>query len=277
MLTRMLADLHTHTLASDGQLSPADLLAGAAAAGVQLLAITDHDTLAGYRGLDATLASGCRIVPGVELSTTWRKLAIHVVGLNIDLHDATLLAGIGRQQQARSERAQLIAARLGKLGLHDTLTGAAQLAGSAGVSRAHFARYLVASGQCKSLHDAFRKYLGPGKAGDVRESWAALGEVIDWIHAAGGTAVLAHPAKYKLSNLKLEELARDFCAAGGDALEVISGQQDAALTTRLGKLAARHGLRASCGSDFHQPGQSWARLGGVAPLPPGCTPVWAGW
>ena len=118
---------------------------------------------------------------------------------------------------------------------------------------------------------------GAGKAGDIREMWASLDDVIGWIHAAGGIAVLAHPTKYKLTNLKLEELTRDFCTAGGDALEVISGQQDLSLTTRLGKLAARHGLLASCGSDFHQPGQSWARLGVVATLPRSCTPVWEAW
>ncbi len=273
----MLSDLHTHTNASDGQLDPAELLAGAHAAGVELLAITDHDTLAGYAELNSSLAPNCRIIPGIELSTTWLKIAIHVVGLNIDLQNPALLAGVARQRNARRERAQIIAAKLEKLGFRDVLTGAEQLAGPAEVSRPHFAKYLVESGQIKSIQDAFRKYLGPGKAGDVREMWAPLTDVIGWIHAAGGTAVLAHPAKYKLTNLKLEELSRDFCAAGGDALEVISGQQDISLTTRLAKLAARHNLRASCGSDFHQPGQSWARLGVVAALPRGCTPVWEAW
>ena len=273
----MLADLHTHTTASDGQLHPAELLAEAHAAGVQLLAITDHDTLAGYATINPGLATGCRIITGIELSTAWNKTGIHVVGLNIDMDNAELLAGVTRQRNARRERAQLIAKKLEKLGFHDVLQGAEQLAGPAEVSRPHFARYLVESGQIKSMQDAFRKYLGPGKAGDIREMWASLDEVIGWIHAAGGVAALAHPAKYKLTNLKLEELTRDFCAAGGDALEVISGQQDPSLTTRLGKLAVRHSMLASCGSDFHQPGQNWARLGVVAALPRGCTPVWEAW
>ena len=277
MLTAMLADLHTHTNASDGQLSPGELLAEAEAAGVQLLAITDHDTLAGYAALTPGLATGCRIIAGIELSTTWRKTGIHVVGLNIDLDNAELLAGVTRQRNARRERAQIIATKLEKLGFRDVLQGAAQLAGAAEVSRPHFARYLVESGQIKSMQDAFRKHLGPGKPGDVREMWASLDDVIGWIHAAGGVAVLAHPAKYKLTNLKLEELTSDFRAAGGDALEVISGQQDLSVTTRLGKLAARHNLLASCGSDFHQPGQSWARLGVVATLPRSCAPVWEAW
>lgn len=277
MLNAMLADLHTHSNASDGQLSPAELLAGAHAAGVQLLAITDHDTLAGYAALNRSLAADCRIIAGIELSTSWRKTGIHIVGLNIDLDNAELLAGVARQRDARRERAQLIATKLEKLGFRDVLQGARQLAGMAEISRPHIAKYLVDSGQIKSMQDAFRKYLGAGKAGDIREMWASLDEVIGWIHAAGGSAVLAHPTKYKLTNLKLEELTRDFCTAGGDALEVISGQQDLSLTTRLGKLAARHSLLASCGSDFHQPGQSWARLGVVAALPRSCTPVWEAW
>jgi len=273
----MIADLHTHTTASDGHLDPHELLAGAHAAGVQLLAITDHDTLAGYAELDRDLAPDCRIVPGIELSTTWRKIAIHVVGLNIDLKNPALLAGVASQSSARHERAQLIAMRLEKLGFRDVLSGAAQLAGSAGISRPHFARHLVESGQVRSMQDAFRKYLGPGKAGDIRETWAPLDDVISWIKDAGGVAVLAHPAKYKLTNLKLEELTQDFRRAGGDALEVISGLQDINLTNRLGRLALRHGLQASCGSDFHQPGQSWARLGAVAALPRDCVPVWEAW
>jgi len=277
MLRSMLADLHTHTRASDGRLAPAELLRAAHAAGVEMLAITDHDTLSAYAKLDTSLAPRCRIVPGIELSTTWKKIAVHVVGLNIDLQDSTLQTGVARQQTARRERAGVIANRLERLGFRDVLSGAEQLAAGAGISRVHFARHLVESGQIKSLEEAFRKYLGPGKVGDIRESWAPLDEVIRWIHAAGGTAVLAHPAKYKLTNLKLEELTRDFGAAGGDALEVISGQQDANLTARLGKLATRHGLLASCGSDFHQPGQRWAQLGLVAALPQSCTPVWERW
>jgi predicted metal-dependent phosphoesterase TrpH len=273
----MRADLHTHSNASDGDLDPAELLRSAHAAGVTMLAITDHDTTAGLAGLPQSEQSGCKLIAGIELSTCWRKIGIHVVGLNIDTANAPLAAGIERQQEARQRRAGVIAARLTKLGLHDTLAGASQLAGTAAISRVHFARYLADSGQVRSINEAFRKYLGAGKTGDVKDVWASLEEVIAWIHGAGGTAVLAHPAKYKLTNMKLEELAEDFRAAGGDAIEVISGKQDISITRRLGKLANRQGLLASCGSDFHRPGASWAQLGEVAPLPADCTPVWTAW
>jgi predicted metal-dependent phosphoesterase TrpH len=273
----MLADLHTHTNASDGQLSPAELLANAAAAGVELLAITDHDTISGITGLDKNVASGCTLIPGIELSTNWRKIGIHVIGLNIDPDNTTLLAGIMQQQAARLQRSQIIAAKLDKLGFQDTLAGATKLAGDSIIGRPHFARHLVDSGQVKSMKDAFRKYLGPGKPGDVRDVWAPMEDIIEWIHQAGGSAVLAHPAKYRLTNLKMEELTREFRDTGGDALELISGKQDSTLTARLGKLARRCDLLASCGSDFHQPGQSWAALGEVAALPADCTPVWESW
>ena len=273
----MLVDLHTHSNASDGRLSPTELLQNAAAAGVDLLSITDHDTIAGIATLENTTARHCTVIPGIELSTHWRKIGIHVVGLNIDLQNPALLKGIMRQQTARLQRSQRIAEKLEKLGFADALEGASQLAGDSIIGRPHFAQHLVNSGQVKSMKDAFRKYLGPGKPGDIRDVWASMEEVIDWIQQAGGSAVLAHPAKYRLTNLKLEELVREFHAAGGNALEVISGKQDLAVTTRLGKLANRTGLLASCGSDFHQTGQSWAALGEVAALPRDCRPVWESW
>jgi len=273
----MLVDLHTHTNSSDGQLSATDLLNHAAEAGLDMLAITDHDTTDGLASLDIGQVSGCKLISGIEFSTTWRKIGIHVLGLNIDTSNPVLSAGIERQQAARMQRAETISARLEKLGFPDSLSGAAAIAGNAGISRVHFARHLVDTGQVKSMKDAFRKYLGSGKPGDVRDGWASLEETIDWIHQAGGSAVLAHPAKYKLSNLKMEELVKEFRAATGDALEVVSGRQDDTLTTELGKLANRNELMASCGSDFHQPNQAWARLGEVAPLPVICIPVWESW
>lgn len=278
MLEPMISDLHTHTTASDGKLSPAELLGAAADAGVSVLAITDHDTVAGLLELHEPARGQCSVIAGIELSTTWKKTGIHILGLNIDPGNATLAAGIRRQQTAREQRAEIIAARLAKLGLVDTLAGAAAIANdTAQLARPHFAQYLVESGQVGSLQLAYRKYLGPGKAGDVRDFWPPMPEVIDWIAAAGGVAVLAHPGKYRLSKLKLAELVQDFRAAGGRGLEVISGQQEPALTAQLGALANRHGLYASCGSDFHGPGQIWAQLGKVAALPPEALPVWEAW
>ena len=202
---------------------------------------------------------------------------MHIVGLNIDLECTSLKAAIEQQRTARLQRAETIAHKLATLGFPDTLEGATKIANGAILGRPHFARFLVESGQVKTISIAFKKFLGQGKPGDVRENWPAMETVIGWISTAGGKAILAHPGKYKLSNLRLQELTKEFGEAGGQGLEVISGKQDEALTSRLGKLCQQHGLLASAGSDFHQPGQSWAELGNVKALPAGCTPVWENW
>jgi predicted metal-dependent phosphoesterase TrpH len=273
----MILDLHTHSNASDGQLAPQELLQRAAEYGVDVIAITDHDNVDGSVAAAGHIPDGLTLIPGIEFSTVWRKIGIHVVGLNIDLAAPALLAGIASQQLAREERTRRIAERLDKLGLKNTYAGAKKMAGNATVGRPHFARFLVESGQIKDIPEAFRRYLGRGKPGDIHNVWAPLDDIISWIRQAGGTAVLAHPGRYKLTNLKLEELTRDFATAGGQAIEVISGKQDAGLTRRFGKLANRYELLASCGSDFHQIGQHWAELGSIGPLPVDARPVWEHW
>ncbi len=272
----MLADLHTHTTASDGKLTPDELIAEAHSAGVSMLAITDHDTINAYKQLSPAPA-GLEIVPGIELSSRWRKLGIHILGLHINPQHPAMLTFARSQHAIRHARAEKIAARLEKLGYTNMLEGAKAAAGDGAIGRPHFARYLVESGQIKSEQFAFKKLLGQGKIGDVREEWPETDEVISQIKAAGGVAVLAHPAKYKLTNLRLEELVRDFAAAGGAGLEVISGKQALKLTEKLAGLASRNGLAASCGSDFHQTGQSWASLGQIPPLPENVRPIWELW
>lgn len=273
----MRVDLHTHSTASDGALSPRELLAQASAAGVDMLAITDHDSVAGYQAVVAHQPPGMRLISGTEISCYWASLCVHVVGLGIDVDAPVLVAGLAAQRAARAERAVSIATRLAKAGFADTLTGAQRIAGDAAIGRLHFAAHLVEVGAAKDYTTAFKKYLGTGKPGDVKSAWIDMPEAIDWITQAGGAAVLAHPAKYKLTQRKLEQLVRDFAAAGGHALEVVSGAQAPGLTDRLGRLAARHGLRASSGSDFHHPGQPWAALGTQPPLPASCQPVWQDW
>ncbi len=270
----MLADLHCHTTASDGALRPRDVLRRAAEQRVEMLAITDHDTVEAYSALDADSCAGVRIVTGIEFSTRWRGHTIHVVGLGIDLGCRALAAAVARQQSARVERAAVIARRLEKLGFTDMLAGARRIAGSAPVGRPHFAQYLVRTGQVRSISTAFRKYLGPGKPGDVRHHWPDLATGVDWIRAAGGTAVLAHPGKYRMTAAKLGALTDEFRACGGRALEVLCGQQPRDLTHRLARICNDHGLHASCGSDFHAPGQPWSELGRFGRLPDGCRPVW---
>lgn len=268
-------DLHTHTSASDGQLAPAALLDRARVRGVTHLAITDHDTLAAYDALDCP--AELTLIPGIELSTRWRKRGVHVVGLQVALDNDELNNGIAQQQQARTLRARKIADRLVKAGLPDVYSEVMTLAGGSNVGRPHFAQHLAAAGHVRTIADAFKKYLGDGKAGDVREVWADMAEVIRWIQAAGGTAVLAHPAHYRLTRTKLCELLGDFVAAGGTAMEVISGKQEQRETRKLAELASDFELLASVGSDFHRPDASWADLGCCAELPADCRPVWDSW
>ncbi len=273
----MIFDLHTHSTASDGSLSPRELLSRAADYDVSCLAVTDHDTVDAYAALDASINSAVTVVPGIELSTCWAGRNIHIVGLNIDPDNSDLAAGIRQQKLARLRRAEKIAARLAKKGLGNSLEKVAQLANGANIGRPHFARYLVDEGLVADFGQAFRKYLGNGKIGDVRQFWAPMEDVIAWIRAAGGTAVLAHPAHYKLTNTRLRLLAEDFIAAGGQALEVASGIQTKQLTDKFCNLAEDLQLLASCGSDFHGPGNSWSEVGKFTRLPANCRPVWEHW
>lgn len=273
----MIYDLHTHSDASDGTMSPLALVRHAAVCGVDVLSITDHDTVAAYRQLGTLPPGSPLLVPGIELSTTWSGRGVHIVGLNIDPDNAVLRHGIAAQQAARAARAETIARRLEKLGLGDAREAVSDGAGGAGVGRPHFARYLVDNGYVSDVATAFRKYLGDGKPGDVRSGWASLTDVVRWIRAAGGSAVLAHPAKYRLTRTKLCALIEDFMSAGGIALEVVSGQQEADVTRRLGALAGDYGLAASSGSDFHDPSTTWSAPGRFAKLPGTLRPVWDLW
>jgi len=269
-------DLHSHSNASDGAMHPSALLQYAAECGVDALAITDHDTLDAFDRIHSP-AAGVQLITGIELSTSWRRIGVHVVGLDIDPANAILRRGVAAQQQARHERVRLIARRLQTAGLPDLLDATLELAAGGWVGRPHFAGQLVAAGIVKDTRTAFRKYLGAGKAGDVRCHWAPLEAVVAWINAAGGIAVLAHPARYRLTRTRLRALATDFRNAGGRAIEVVCGTQQDGNTAALARLAADLGLAASCGSDFHDPSLSWSRPGRYSPLPSGLQPVWKTW
>jgi predicted metal-dependent phosphoesterase TrpH len=273
-------DFHTHTTASDGSLTPVELVARAAAAGVETLAITDHDTVAGLDALFADAGNAdlpLEIVPGIEFSTTWNKLAIHIVGLNIRLDSEVLRDAVAFQQRARHERGEEIGRRLEKLGIENACEGARQYATGDQLGRPHFARHLVERGYVKDTRTAFKKYLGHGRAGDVKNCWPELPVVIDWIKQAEGVAVLAHPIDYKLSRTRLRALVADFAGAGGDAVEVALPEVDGQAMSSLAALAAEFGLAASMGSDFHSPEHRWRQLGSVPPLPAGSVPVWSLW
>jgi predicted metal-dependent phosphoesterase TrpH len=269
-------DLHTHTTASDGVLKPRELVALAERRGVRVLSITDHDTVAAYAELE-DLQTELRLVPGIEFSTQWRRMEVHIVGLDIRLDEPALIRGIALQQQSREQRAERIAARLEKLGLPDPLPAVQAIAGTRAAGRPHFARHLVDTGRVADMGQAFKKFLAVGKPGYCRPEWAALDEVIAWIQDAGGTAVLAHPAHYNLTRTKLAGLLTAFAEAGGNAMEVVSGVQSPEVTASLARLCVKQGLLASCGSDFHQVRAGGAQPGGFDALPPSCTPVWQDW
>lgn len=233
--------------------------------------------MSAYTDSAVQMAEDISVIPGIELSTQWAGYGIHIVGLNVDPANAILRNGVVRHQDVRERRAEEIAVRLAKAGIPGSLPRVQEIAAGRSIGRPHFAQHLVEIGAVKDSKQAFKKYLGAGKAGDVRRGWATMEKVIHWISSAGGTAVLAHPAHYRLTHQKLRRLLEDFRHAGGLALEVISGSQQPTVTKAMARVANDHGLLASCGSDFHRPQSSWSDLGRFAPLPQDCTPVWSDW
>ncbi len=271
----MIFDLHCHTNCSDGALSPEALISRATDKGVSVLSITDHDTIAGWQMAEAhALKAGIKLIPGIEFSSQWSKGQVHIVGLDIATDNPVLLTAINQQANAREQRSQQIADKLHKLGIEGALQGAMEFAGNAQLTRPHFAQFLVAKGFAKDMNTAFKKYLGQGKAADVKYQWPDMQEVIGWIKSAGGIAVLAHPAKYDLTRTRLCKLVEEFIAAGGQAMEVISGLQSPEITKDLVRIANQYGLYASCGSDFHYPNQHWHELGAFGVMPDNIKPVW---
>jgi len=270
-------DLHCHSTASDGKLSAQDLVARAMGNGVDVLAITDHDSLAAYGQLREVDLGALHLLPGVEISAQWREHSIHIVGLNVCIDGGALDEALDGQRRARLNRAEIIADKLAKRGFPDLLSRIQSLAGNDSIGRPHFADQLVAMGATRTTDEAFRKYLSTDRLGKLQQYWASIDQAVEWIRNAGGTSVLAHPDKYSLTRTRLGELVDDFKSVGGEAIEVVSGHQDAHKSRELGKLCEQKKLLASSGSDFHQPGQSWAELGAQSPLPDQCTPVWDLW
>ncbi|MGY6564689.1 MAG: PHP domain-containing protein [Halomonadaceae bacterium] len=269
-------DLHMHSTASDGALAPADVVALCAERGVTLMALTDHDTVAGMsEAAAAAKRLGVCLLPASELSTRWQGIGIHVVALLPQGAHGALAAGLDAQAEAREARAAVIAQRMEKLGLDNALARAREQAGPhRPLGRPDFARALVAAGLVPDVATAFRKHLGSGKAGDVKAHWPALAEVVGWVVAAGGVAVLAHPLRYGLTRRKRGQLLDDFAAAGGQAAELISGFQNADVTRDLARQLAERELYASLGSDFHFPGGHLAP-GSMSPVPrTAVPPVW---
>ena len=276
----MLIDFHTHSTASDGALTPRQLIDRARARGIEQFAITDHDTMAGFVEASAyytQLGAGMILVPGVEFSCRWSGLTIHIVGLDMDWQHPAMESGLARLAQARRERGEKIAERLDRLGFAGALPGALSLAGQSQLGRPHFAQWLVDEGHVDDVGQAFDKYLGQGKTGDVKAFWPELAEVTRWIVDAGGIAIIAHPLKYRLTGMKLGRLVVDFKAAGGEAIEVNSGRQTRDQVDHLLRVARTHELRISVGSDFHRDAPYSADLGIEWGKPASTEGVWKGW
>jgi predicted metal-dependent phosphoesterase TrpH len=268
-------DLHSHSIASDGTLTPAELVQQAHAAGVQVLALTDHDTTDGIAAAcTAADELGLKLVPGVEVSVSWQSLTVHILGLNIDPHCTALQTGLQRLRAARDWRAGEIGRRLDKAGIPGALDGAAALTRGRIVSRTHFARFLVQQGHARNVRAVFKRFLVQGKPGYASGEWASLEEALDWIRQAGGLAVIAHPARYRMTASKLRRLIGEFRELGGSGLEVVSGSHTRANIESMAAVARTEGLLASRGSDYHGPENPWVKLGSLAELPAGCTPVW---
>lgn len=268
-------DLHCHTVFSDGALSPEQLVSMARDADVSALSFTDHDTVDAYRSPSIQQKNlAPRIIPGVEFSTEWRGIGIHILGLNIDPNSMAIDEGVRFQKQARINRARIIAHKLERLGALAPYEGALNYADGAPIGRPHFAEHLVATGFCKDVRQAFRKYLGAGKVGDVKQEWACMSQVVSWIRGGGGVSILAHPHHYKMTRTKLLKLIDEFMRVGGQGIEVLSGQQKESVVTYLADIAETKGIVASLGSDFHRPNKHGVKLGMHRALPSNCRPVW---
>lgn len=270
------ADLHCHSVVSDGTLTPEVLAARAHANGVDLWALTDHDEVGGQaRALAAAQALGMACVSGVEISVTFASATVHIVGLGFDPSDPQLIQGLAATRGGRNERARDMAEQLAAVGIAGAYEGALRYVGNPElVSRTHFARFLVETKVCRDTSEVFRKYLIEGKPGYVPHRWAALGDAVRWITQAGGVAVIAHPARYRFTANEEFALFSEFQQHGGRGVEVVTGSHSASEAARYADLARELGLAASRGSDFHSPDESHTDLGTLPPLPADLTPAW---
>ncbi|MBT6355567.1 MAG: PHP domain-containing protein [Nitrosomonadales bacterium] len=271
-------DLHCHSNVSDGLLSPAELMSHAAENNVQAIALTDHDDIAGLSEASFTAKSlNIIFINGVEISVTWKKRTLHIVGLNFDKDNKLLFQGLKKIRDGRYKRAQLMADGLGMAGIQGAMDGAKSYAKNSTIGRIHFAQFLVAQGYAKDISAVFKKFLTPGKPGYVDHEWISLEESIRLINGAGGDAIIAHPGRYDMGNKLYPKLFQEFKDLGGTGVEVMSGSQDPSQANYFSKLAANYNLFSSCGSDFHGKGISHRALGNVRSLPNDSIPIWTKW
>jgi predicted metal-dependent phosphoesterase TrpH len=272
-------DLHCHSTISDGLLSPVEVVAKAAARGCRLFALTDHDDTRGLAiARQKAEALGMAFINGVEISVSWGKHTLHVLGLHIDPENDRLQEGLRQIRIGRAARAELIAQGLEKVGLPNTLAGARQYAQNPEmITRTHFARYLVANRHLRNMAAVFKRFMVRGKPGYVVHEWAPLHEVIAWIRAAGGVAVLAHPGCYEMGSTTMRVLLTEFKRLGGEAIEVLSGAHSAGHNATFARYAQEFALMASVGTDYHATGEGAREPGLMPDLPVFCHPVWQTW
>lgn len=278
----MLVDLHMHSTASDGVLAPGELMARAAASGIDLVSLTDHDTLDGLAEAQAAAVQlGMNWVSGVELSAQWQGHTVHVLGYGFDLQAPALLQALAAVRDGRWQRAEQIAARLEAKRMPGALEGARAIQQAVGSdvnsppARPHFADWMVQAGYVRDRAEAFRKWLGAGKLGDIKQHWPELADAVQQLHDADGVAVLAHPWHYGFTRSRLRRLLRDFAQAGGRGIEVSNGKQAVDQVAVLARMSQEFDFLASCGSDFHHPDAPWMALGAMTRLPEICAPLWA--
>lgn len=272
-------DLHNHSNCSDGAHRPSELVRIASEAGATVIALTDHDCTYGLaEAAEAAVVAGIGFVPGVEISVTWEDSTIHIVGLNIDATNPALVAGLASIRNGRISRGREMAKDFDALGIAGTFEGAWALAENKEMlGRTHFARYLVEKGVVPDVSRAFDRFLVKGRPGYVAHEWAKLGDAVAWIRGAGGIAVIAHPGRYKITHEAMRRLIAEFIAAGGEAIEVVTGSHTTDQYRQYARLAREFNLLASRGADFHGLGESPHRPGTLPPLPADLTPVWARW
>lgn len=271
-------DLHTHSNISDGLLTPAELVEHAANSGVRVLALTDHDDIGGLaEARQIAEQHGLRLINGVEISVTWKKRTLHIVGLNINPDDEALKTALFSVRLSRIERARQMALGLEKSGIQGSFEGASAYAQQSILTRMHFARFLVEHGYAKDPKAVFKKYLVKGKPGYVDHEWMSLESALGLIINSGGVAVLAHPGRYEIKRTNMLLLLEEFRALGGTAIEVVTGSHTAAQYVEYAKYAQLFGLQASQGSDYHGKGISFMGMGRLPELPANCIPVWQDW
>ncbi len=268
-------DLHSHSTASDGALSPTELVIRAKAQKVTALALTDHDTISGLNeAIETANLMEIKLIPGIELSTTWKKRCLHIVGLNIDPSSKILLDGLKYQQTIRAERAKTIALKLEKKGIKGAYEAVVSASKNGMITRSHFADFLLKENHVSQGQEAFDRYLGDGKPAYVATIWADLNEAINWIQQAGGVAVLAHPLRYKMTASWMRRLLVEFKEMGGVGIEVVTGRSSKEDIRISANYATKFELAGSVGSDFHTPKNQWVELGRFPQLPEEILPIW---